>query len=101
MTTAPKKWTKEEIRFKVETDNTWLIRGLLAIFDRQTDDEKNDEITKHENNIGFSGCDANILTSFAKHYKEHGWLSKKQIEICRKKMLKYCGQLAKVANKEI
>lgn len=101
MTTASKKWTKEEIRFNLETNNVWLFRGLLAIYDRQTEDEKSSELTKHENMVGFNGVDSNILTSFAKHYKQHGWLSKKQIEITRRRMLKYAGQLTKIAQKEI
>ncbi len=101
MTTASKKWSKEEIRFRLETDNRWLFKGLLAIYDRQTEDEKSSEITKHENSIGFNGVDANILTAFAKHYKEHGWLSKKQIDLTRKKMLKYSSQLSRIANGEL
>ena len=96
-----KKWTKEEIRFNMETDNKWLFRGLIAIYNRQTQDEKNEAITVHENGVGFGGADANILSSFAKQYGERGFLTKNQIDICRKKMLKYSGQLAKIANKVI
>lgn len=93
-----KKWTAEEIRFKMEMDNIWLIRGLMAIYNHQTEDEKASALTKHENGIGFNGVDANILTLFAKHYKEHGWLSNRQLALIRKKMAKYAGQLAKIAN---
>lgn len=100
-TPAPKKWKKEEIRFRLETNNDWLIRGLLAIYDRQTQDEKSSEITVHENGIGFNGVDANLLSSYARYYREEGWLSKKQIEYARKKMLKYAGQLARIANGEV
>lgn len=95
---SAKKWTKEEIRFKLETNNIWLFRGLLAIYMKQTQDEKIDAITKHENGVGFGGADANILSSFARQYSSNGFLTAKQIDLCRKKMLKYAGQLAKIAN---
>lgn len=98
---SPKKWTKEEIRFKMETNNDWLFRGLKAIYKRQTQDEKLEAITRHENGVGFGGADANILSSFAIQHEEKGFLTRKQIGICRKKMLKYAGQLAKIANGEI
>ena len=35
-----KKWTKEEIAAKLATDDKWLIRGLLAIYAGQTEEEK-------------------------------------------------------------
>lgn len=97
-TPAPKKWTKEEIKFKLETENPWLLRGLLAIYDRQTADEKQSELTKHENGVGFGGADANILSSFARQYRSRGFLTGTQMILARKKMQKYAGQLAKIAN---
>lgn len=96
-----KLWRKEEIRYNMELHNAWLYRGLLAIYDRQTEDEKASDLTKHENMVGFNGVDSVILSSYAKSLKEWGRLTPKQIAICRKKMLKYAGQLAKIANKEI
>ena len=95
---AQKKWKAEEIRFKLETDNVWLFRGLKAIYALQTDDEKASEVTKHENSVGFNGVDANILSSFAKQLLAEGWLSRRQIDMTRKKMLKYAKQLANIAN---
>lgn len=97
----PKKWSREEVRFRMETDNRWLFRGLVAIYNKQTADEKSEAITRHENGVGFGGVDANILSSFARQYLERGFLTPKQVHICRTKMLKYAGQLAKIANGEI
>jgi hypothetical protein len=37
----------------------------------------------------------------ARFYKDRGFLSPKQLMHVRKKMLKYSGQLAKIANKKI
>ncbi len=97
-----KKWTKEEVAAKLESDDKWLVRGLLAIHARQTEEEKATETTKEQNGIGFNGVDANILTDLVNQYKRtNGYLSVRQIALIRKKMKKYAGQLARIANKEV
>ena len=92
------KWTKEEIRIKLETNNTWLCRGLVAIYERQTADEQSGSATIHDNGVGFSGCDSSFLSNLAISYKKYGRLSDKQLVSARKAMLKYAGQLARIAN---
>lgn len=91
-------WTKEQIKEKLLSDNKWLIRGMLAIYKKQTDDEKQSGITAYDNGVGFNGIDAELLTNFSLQYISFRSLSAKQIEIMRKKMPKYAGQLAKIAN---
>ncbi len=93
-----KKWSKEEIAYKMETDNVWLYRGLMAIYKHQTEDEKSSGITKHDNGIGFNGVDANFMTNLALFYKSYGFLTQKQLAHCRKKMKKYAKQLSNIAN---
>lgn len=100
--TDAKKYTKEDIAAKLATDNKWLVRGMLAIFQRQTEEEKATETTKEQNGIGFNGVDANIMTDLCNQYKRtNGYLSPRQIDLIRKKMKKYAGQLTKIANGEI
>lgn len=101
MTTPAKKWKKEEIRFNMETNDKWLFRGLMAIYARQTEDERASEVTKHDNAVGFSGADSNFLSRAAVYYKSNGFLTKNHKEAVRKAMLKYAGQLCKIANKLI
>ncbi len=95
---AVKKWTKDEIKQKLTTDTRWVIRGLLAIYDRQTADEKAVGATVEDNGVGFNGADAEILSSIAMNYKTRNFISPRQLEIVQKKMPKYAGQLAKIAN---
>lgn len=95
------KWTKETIRKRLATDDMWLIRGLLAIYRHQTDSEQNAGMTKEENGVGFNGVDSAILSDMAKQYLNRNFLTPRQIAIVRDKMLKYSGQLAKIANGEI
>jgi hypothetical protein len=87
---------KQLIRDKILSDNEWMVRGLLAIFARQTEDEKSAEHTKHHNEVGFNGVDSTILTGFAKQWKARNWFSDKQLAILRRKMPKYAGQLARI-----
>jgi len=94
-----------EIKDKLANNDVWLIRGLLAIYAGQTEVEQNCETTVEDNGIGFNGCDANILSSFAKQV-ERGlaqerkieWtLSVKQKALARKKMSKYARQLLNIS----
>jgi hypothetical protein len=103
---ASEKLAIEMVRANIEENDKWLIRGLLAIYRRQTADEQTSEQTKHDNGIGFNGLDATILSSFAKQVLS--WeasavkrfaspLSPKQVGLARRKMKKYAGQLARIA----
>lgn len=100
------KWTAEIIKEKLKTNNKWLIKGILAIYSKQTELEQCREETCWLNKAGFSAFDADIMSSFAKQILSHNTtkfkepLSPKQLQIARKRMLKYAGQLAKIANKE-
>jgi hypothetical protein len=110
-----KVYSADEIRNKLQTSDKWLIRGLLAIYAKQTADERASENTKYENGVGFNGTDANILSSFAKQVL--AWEATPanerryptplslprgdkpgQMGLLRRKMLKYAGQLARIAD---
>jgi hypothetical protein len=93
-------YNKEDIQAKLKSSDKWLIRGLLAIYNNQTSHEKVVEGVVEDNGIGFNGVDGEILTKMAKWYNDKGWLSPKQIALVRRKMLKYAGQLAKIANEK-
>lgn len=85
------------IRKQLGSSGTWALRGLVRIYANQTADEQHDGTTRHHNNIGFTGADAEILTSFAQQYQQRGSLSVKQMGLLFKKMPKYAGQLEKVS----
>ena len=88
-----KEWTKEDIKRAIQTNDVAVCQALVRIYDHQTSDEQNAATTKYNNGIGFNGCDAEILSSFAKQYKERKSLSAKQIAIARRKVVKYAGQI--------
>ena len=102
-------YTRKEIEEKIRTNNLWLIRAILAIYDRQTTTEKIEKVSKFENGIGFNKTDSHFFSSISRIlisiYKTKkptmyfdGCLSSKQLYVCRKRILKYSGQLEKIAN---
>lgn len=91
-------WTTEEIRSKMETDQSWLERGIVAIWKRQTRSEQDMYATVSYNNVGFTAADASYLTYAANWINSGKHLSGKHVEKSRKRMVKYAGQLAKIAN---
>lgn len=91
---------KEFIRTKLTTSKEWAIAALLKIYDFQTEEEQNAEATVEHNGVGFSGFDAEILSSFASQYLNRGSLSPRQMEILHKKMPRYWGQILKISDTE-
>lgn len=98
--TQTKVYTAAEIMVKVSTDPKWIARAIVAIYQRQTSTEQMIGQTTDKNGIGFNGVDAFILSSFAQQIISGRTLSEKQLAIAFRKMPKYSGQLAKIANGE-
>jgi len=87
----------------------YIERGILCIYLLQTADEKEMMGTTHHNNIGFNSVHAGFGSSLAgqiQRGRAQGRLvgtilSPKQLPLAKKIIVKYVGQLAKIANKEI
>lgn len=94
-------YTKNDITKMLETSDTAVQRALIAIWERQTASEKASQNTHINNSVGFNGFDAGILSSFAEQLQTKGWLSTKQMVITRKRIMKYAGQLADIANEKL
>ena len=93
-----KVWTKEEVKELLNSNNKAVMRGILAIYNRQTESEQYCDDTHEVNGVGFNGIDAPFLSNLAKWILDKGYLTDKQMVIARKKMLKYSQQLADIAN---
>ena len=91
----------EALKVQIANSEDKALAALKKIYANQTTDEQNSEVTKYHNNKGFTGNDAEILSSFSKQYQQRGSLSPKQNAILMKKIGKYAGQLTKqaIANK--
>jgi hypothetical protein len=96
-TSTNKITTKEQLvnilKVQLSTNPNQAVKGLLRVFANQTADEQQTGGVRANNGIGFVHTDSVILTSFAKQYKNKGFLSEKQMAILYKKMPKYAKQL--------
>jgi hypothetical protein len=86
----------DALKKAIEFDEGFALFALNKIFALQTADEQEDGATKWWNGVGFGGVDAEILTSFANQYKVRKSLSSKQMDLLKRKMVKYAGQIEKV-----
>jgi hypothetical protein len=89
------------VRQQLATNPVWAVKALVRIFqENQTSDEQASEATTHDNGIGFTGTDANFLSSLAKAQLKYGKLSDKQMVFVFKKMPKYSKQVISFSNQE-
>jgi len=95
-----KVWSKEAIRELLMSNDNAVYAGMLRIYDRQTSAEQASQQTSIFNSVGFTGCDAEIMSSFTVNYKKFGKLTEKQMVIARKKMVKYWRQLLEVIREQ-
>ena len=91
-------WNAKLIRERLLISDKWVTQGVIRIFEYQTAEEQNADVTVEDNGVGFNGLDAELLSNYAKFALKSGFLTKGQMAYARKKMLKYSGQLAKIAN---
>lgn len=92
-------WTKEKIKDLLLNNDKAVLKGIIVIYEFQTEDEKIMKTTTNTlNGVGFNRYDSEILSSFAEQILKNRKLSKKQMNIARKKIIKYASQLANFAN---
>jgi|SRR5579859_382804 len=101
MNTTGKIWTVDEIKNLIETNDIFVGKATVKLFEKQTEDEKQTDTTGENNGVGFNGTDAFIMSKFAKFYMERNFLTAKQLAIARKKIRKYSKQITNIANGKI
>jgi len=53
-------WERDEAKYA-----GWVIKALLAVYQRQTADEQETLETRHDNGVGFNGPDAHRMSRYA------------------------------------
>ena len=100
-TTISTTYTKDFIRHKIEMDDRWMERAILAIFYLQEPIEKAAGMTTNENNVGFSQAHAPFLSYCANWLISGRHLTGNFKTKARRFILHYTGQLTKIANGEL
>ena len=85
-------------QYKFYTNPAWVERGIVALFERQTNDEQIVENSRHDNDRGFNKPDSKIMSQWAKEIISGQHLKDSELKLARKRLMKYAGQLAKIAN---
>jgi len=93
-------WTEQQIVSLLDTNDRAVERAIVAIYERQTADEKQTEHTRHDNSVGFRQNHAKRMSYYARLIKSGRHLYPRQLELSRKWMLMYRRQLADIANKK-
>ncbi len=86
-------WNKQRIQQLIAENDRAVVRALLAVYANQTPAEQANGSTVEDNGAGFTGADAEILTSFVKFYQRAGFLTPKQVALARARVGKYWRQL--------
>lgn len=92
-----KTWNKQAIQQLIVNNDEAAVRALLVVYVNQTPQERADGTTVEFNGTGFTGVDAEILTSFVKFYHKAGFLTSKQLALVKARMPKYWRQLLAAA----
>jgi len=88
-----KKQVEQGLKLKLSTDLAFAKMAILIVYGNQTLGEQCAAITSDANGIGFTGCDAEILTSFAQRIERKGFFSTKMNQIVLRKAPRYWKQI--------
>ncbi len=89
-----KAWLTEGVDIRNPKHREACYRMLQTLVERQTADEQAAEQTTHTNGMGFTGADAQFLTSVALKSRPYGNITERQAVYVVKKLRKYSNQLA-------
>jgi lipid II:glycine glycyltransferase (peptidoglycan interpeptide bridge formation enzyme) len=78
---------------QLATRDHQAIKGLMEVYANQTETEQETNDTHCDNGVGFTPADAPFLSSLAQQYQVKKYLSKKQMDILKKRIPKYARQL--------
>jgi hypothetical protein len=77
-------WTKEQILYCLETDDRWVERALVMLFNRQTEIEQRVNETFDDNDRGLQRADVWKFSAFAKRIIAGGHLTHEELSYCRR-----------------
>jgi hypothetical protein len=91
-------WTRERIVALLDSNDQAVLRALVVLYDRQTQDEREMSETVHHNERGFSAFHARQGSCLARLVLSGRSLWPEQLERARHLVRKYAQQLADEAN---
>jgi hypothetical protein len=77
-------WTEEQVASRLATDNDWLERALVMLYQRQTEVERNINETLDSNQCGFQRADVLRFSVLARKIQNGVHLSDTEIAYTRR-----------------
>ncbi len=90
-------WTPDAIKSLLDRNPQAVERAVVAIYQRQTDDERERDETRHDNGVGFSAFHAHMGGYYARWVLSGRRLSGPHLDKARRMMQRYVGQLMEIA----
>jgi hypothetical protein len=98
MTTKAEKAIINSWKGKIAQNDQWALRAAIRLVQLQTAEEVASSATLDSNGVGLGAFDADIVTSIVLKYTAGIKLSRGQLDVLRRKMPKYAGQLYRLTN---
>jgi hypothetical protein len=92
--------TKESIRALLETNDKAVERAIIVLFERQTNDEQVQSVTRHDNQRGFSAAHASKGSYYARWIKSGRRLTGYHLQNARRITQHYTHQLLLAAQEK-
>jgi|SRR6478609_7057768 len=93
-----KTYSIDEIKHNLATNPKWTERAIIKLYEWQTADEQEADVTKYHNNVGFNGGDAPRLSYYAKYLLSGRHLTGHHLEKAQKMVKKYSSQIQSLIN---
>jgi hypothetical protein len=93
--------SQEFIHAQLDASQEAVEAALLAIYERQTAEERLHAFTHVENGVGFSKFDAEFCTSLCVQLQRGRKLTPRQLEVARRKTKRYWRQLITLLSTEV
>lgn len=91
-------YTLETVRTNLQTNQAWVERAIVRLFEKQTTEEQRAEYTKENNGVGFNSFDSKRLSYYAKWISSGKHLSGFHLEKAFKVVPKYAKQIFSLIN---
>lgn len=98
MTTKAEKAVINTWKGKIAQNDSWALRAAVRMVELQTAEEVASRATLSSNGVGLGAFDADIITSIVQKHLAGNRLTRKQLDVLRRTMPKYAGQLYRLTN---
>jgi hypothetical protein len=94
-------YTLELVRQKLSTNQKWVERAIIKLYEFQTAEEKQAGYTAELNGKGFNSCDAKTFTYYAEWLMSGKNLSGKHLDKAFQAIPKYSKQILECINSTV